>query len=115
MLLIVEPDRITAELLAKQFGSNGRQHRTLIATTADEVREALQSDEPDLVLVRHEQMTDRLGDVLSANGRSPRVLVNGILPDLHDTDDLPAWADGVVRGDVPAEEAIGTVEERLSG
>lgn len=113
-LLIVESDRITAELLAKHLTSDGRPHRILVAIDPDEARIALDTDSPDLVLVRYGPMTDRLDDLLTVYGDRPPVLVHGVRSDWHDTDELPPWADGVLRGDMPAEEFLRQVEERLT-
>lgn len=76
-ILVVEPDRITAQLIAGLFSGDENGHEAVVAITEAEVRKAVESHSIDLALVRYGPNIGPIVYFLDGLDPRPRILVRG--------------------------------------
>lgn len=109
MICVVQPDRISAELMANRLRGS---HVTAAATSLEEVRDRSPSRPIELILVSKGHDLDSLVALRSQLPGRPRVVVTGVGPG-HDEAEYPSDVDGFVPSTGTVAEFVELVEALL--
>lgn len=111
-ILIVEPDRITAQVIGRLFSRDGSSHEIVTALTGDEVRKAVGYRSIDLALIGHGPDAGSVIGYLDKLDPRPRIVVRDVGSD--ELEQLPDTVDAVIPGDRTADDLISNVEQQLA-
>lgn len=112
-ILIVESDRITAELIAGLFRREVREHETVTAITEDEVRQAAELRPVELTLIRYGPTLGPIIEFLDNLDSRPRIVVSNVHPGSREREKLPDAVDAVLPGVRTADDLVTKVEREL--
>lgn len=112
-VLIVQPDRVTAKLIANRLNGGPSGYETHPVCDLAGVRRVIRSHRVDLAILHVGPDLRATVDLLTDGKATPRIVVTGVHPGPFHRESLPDRVDAVVSTNAAPEQLPRTVAEHL--